>query len=177
MRRRAVTTPVKPLADVHPAHARPRRQSSSSRRSPSAARRRCSTLSARSSEKKLRASATTASPSMWTAPWQTRPRRSFSSATAHRFDEETARPRGRAGINPLWFERPQASPFPREESKAINFDPDPQGHPLRQRHVRGGPHPPPSEAQPLAEGEHDALRRLSGGGNARPQALSTAKSM
>ena len=32
-----------------------------------------------------------------------------------------------------------------DESKALNEDHTPQGHHLRLRHVRRGPHPPPSE--------------------------------
>ena len=38
--------------------------------------------------------------------------------------------------------------------------PHPQGHHLRLRHVRRGPHPPPPEAQPLAAGVHRGVRGL-----------------
>ena len=77
------------------------------------------------------------------------------------FDEET-RALVDAGINPIWSDGIRIS-VSSEDSKAINENPEP--------HVRGGTYPSPSQAQSLAEGEHGALRRLSGGGNARPQAL------
>ena len=47
--------------------------------------------------------------------------------------------------------------------------PHPQGHHLRLRHVRRGPHPPPPEAQPLAAGVHRGVRGLPGGGHPGPR--------
>ena len=85
------------------------------------------------------------------------------------FDEET-RALVDAGINPIWSDGIRIS-VSSEDSKAINENPEPKVilsasgmcEAGRIRHHLG--------PQSLAEGEHGALRRLSGGGNARPQAL------
>lgn len=69
---------------------------------------------------------------------------------------------------PCW---PRASthPVPRpagqRDQRRIPDDqrrPGAEGHPFGQRHVRGRPHPPPSQAQPLAAGVHHPLCGLSG---------------
>ena len=73
------------------------------------------------------------------------------------------------GINPLIFPELKTS-ITTEESKQINLDERPQGHHLRLRHVRGGPDPPPSEAQPLAQRVHGLLCGIPGGGHPRAQA-------
>ena len=63
--------------------------------------------------------------------------------------------------------RPHPVPRPagQRDQRRIPDDqrrPGAEGHPLGQRHVRGRPHPPPSQAQPLAAGVHHPLRGLSG---------------
>lgn len=153
---------------LHPAHARPRRQSRHPVVRRPDARRRCSTISARSARKSS-SPVTTASPSTWTAPMANEATAIYLQCGHECFDEET-RALVDAGINPIWSDGIRIS-VSSEDSKAINENPEPKVILSGERHVRGGTYPSPSQAQSLAEGEHGALRRLSGGGNARPQAL------
>ena len=51
----------------------------------------------------------------------------------------------RSGVNPIQFPGLRKT-VTSDESRAINFDPQPEGHHFRLRYVRGGTDPPSPEA-------------------------------
>ena len=89
------------------------------------------------------------------------------------FDEET-RAYILSGDNPLDFKNLRFSRTA-DDSRALNMDERPKVIIAASGMCDAGPHPPPSQAQPLERKGQRRLCRLSGGGNARPRAARRRK--